>query len=62
MCIFHNQHTFNPPYISNDKKGMGLGIFISKNLIENIGGSVYFTNNKKGASVQIIVDINKLIV
>ena len=50
------------PYISNDKKGMGLGIFISKNLIENIGGSVYFTNNKKGASVQIIVDINKLIV
>ena len=20
MCIFHNQHTFNPPYVSNDKE------------------------------------------
>ena len=33
---------------------MGLGIFIAKNLIENIGGSIAFSNNKnKGAKVEI---------
>ena len=42
------------PYISENKVGMGLGIFIAKNLIENIGGSISFKNNKdKGASIEI---------
>lgn len=42
------------PYISKNKNGMGLGIFIAKNLIENIGGSIYFENSKKyGGSVEI---------
>lgn len=42
------------PYISKDSKGMGLGIFIAKNLIENIGGSISFKNKKEGgASVEI---------
>ena len=42
------------PYISKNENGMGLGIFIAKNLIENIGGSISFSNNKnKGAKVEI---------
>ena len=42
------------PYISKNENGMGLGIFIAKNLIENIGGSIAFSNNKnKGAKVEI---------
>ena len=32
------------PYISKHSKRMGLGIFIAKNLIENIGGSISFKN------------------
>ena len=44
------------PYISNKKKGMGLGIFISKNLIENLGGSISFKNSTDvGAIVEIII-------
>ena len=30
------------PYISKNNQGMGLGIFISKNLIENMGGKISF--------------------
>ena len=42
------------PYISKKKVGMGLGIFIAKNLIENIGGTISFKNKKDfGASVEI---------
>ena len=42
------------PYISKKKAGMGLGIFIAKNLIDNIGGSISFKNLKgSGASVEI---------
>ena len=42
------------PYISKQKNGMGLGIFIAKNLIENIGGSIKFNNiANSGASVEI---------
>ena len=44
------------PYISHNKNsGMGLGIFITKNLIENIGGKVYFKNNvnSNGSNIEI---------
>ena len=42
------------PYISKNKKGMGLGIFIAKNLIENMKGSIIFYNsNNRGAVVEI---------
>ena len=42
------------PYISKNKEGMGLGIFIAKNLIENIEGKISFKNAKDGgASVEI---------
>jgi two-component system sensor histidine kinase RegB len=42
------------PYIVKQGKGMGLGIFIAKNLFENIGGSISFKNKKEGgASVEI---------
>ncbi len=39
------------PYISKNKKGMGLGIFIAKNLIENMKGSIGFYNSKEGNAV-----------
>ncbi len=39
------------PYISKNKKGMGLGIFIAKNLIENMKGSIDFYNSKEGNAV-----------
>ncbi len=42
------------PYISKNKQGMGLGIFIAKNLIENMGGNISFYNLKvNGAVVEI---------
>ena len=45
------------PYISKNKQGMGLGIFIAKNLIENMGGSINFYNSKDdNAVVEIIFD------
>ncbi len=43
------------PYISNNKEGMGLGIFIAKNLIENMGGKITFYNSRRGNAV---VEIN----
>ena len=42
------------PYISKNKKGMGLGIFISKNLIENMKGSINFYNSSKNNAVVAI--------
>ncbi len=39
------------PYISKNKKGMGLGIFIAKNLIENMKGSINYYNSKEGSGV-----------
>ena len=45
------------PYISKNNNGMGLGIFISKNLIENMGGNLNFYNSKdNNAVVEIIFD------
>ena len=42
------------PYITKTKKGMGLGIFIAKNLIENVNGSIFFYNSLSGnATVEI---------
>jgi signal transduction histidine kinase len=39
------------PYISKTKKGMGLGIFIAKNLIENVNGKIFFYNSLNGNAV-----------
>ena len=45
------------PYISKNNRGMGLGIFISKNLIENMGGKISFYNSKQShATVEINFD------
>ena len=45
------------PYVSKNKNGMGLGIFIAKNLIENMGGNINFYNSKDNkAVVEIIFD------
>jgi two-component system, sensor histidine kinase RegB len=50
------------PYISRNKKGMGLGIFIAKNLIENMKGNIIFYNsNNNGAVVEIKFDKTILI-
>ena len=37
---------------------MGLGIFIAKNLIENIGGKIIFKNNENsnGSNIEIILN------
>ncbi|MDC2978030.1 ActS/PrrB/RegB family redox-sensitive histidine kinase [Pelagibacteraceae bacterium] len=45
------------PYISKNNQGMGLGIFIAKNLIENMGGNIIFYNSKESnAIVEISFD------
>ncbi len=45
------------PYISKNNEGMGLGIFIAKNLIENMGGKILFYNSKDNrAFVEITLD------
>mgnify|MGYP001283371701 CR=1 FL=1 len=45
------------PYISKNIQGMGLGIFIAKNLIENMGGDLNFYNSKdNNAVVEIMFD------
>ena len=41
-------------YFPKNKKGMGLGIFISKNLIENMKGSINFYNSSKNNAVVAI--------
>ncbi len=43
------------PYITKSNKGMGLGIFIAKNLIENINGKVLFYNSESGSAVVEII-------
>ena len=49
------------PFISNNKNdnNMGLGIFIAKNLIENIGGKIKFSNKAEsnGSIVEIKIKI-----
>ncbi len=45
------------PYVSKNNQGMGLGIFIAKNLIENMGGSLKLYNSKENnAVVEIMFD------
>ena len=45
------------PYISKNSQGMGLGIFITKNLIENMGGKINLYNSiDDNAVVEIIFD------
>ena len=39
------------PYINKNNKGMGLGIFIAKNLIENVKGKIFFYNSVSGQAV-----------
>ena len=46
------------PYVSKNSKGMGLGIFISKNLIENLGGTILFYNSKRNNAI-IEIKLNK---
>ena len=49
------------PYISNNKKiGMGLGIFIAKNLIENINGEILFLNHKKTTGAIVEIHLKKI--
>ena len=48
---------FGEPYISKNTEGMGLGIFISKNLIENMGGKLNIYNSRdENAVVEIMFD------
>ena len=49
------------PYISKNNQGMGLGIFIAKNLIENMGGNIKFYNLKDDNAVVEIVFENSIL-
>ena len=49
------------PYISKNKQGMGLGIFIAKNLIENMGGKLNFFNSKDDNAVVEIIFENTIL-
>ena len=49
------------PYISKNTAGMGLGIFISKNLIENMGGKLNFYNSKEENAVVEIIFNNSIL-
>ena len=48
------------PYVSKDKKGMGLGIFIAKNLIEIMKGNIIFYNTDDNYAV-VEIRFNKSI-
>jgi len=48
------------PYIVSGKNGMGLGIFIAKNLIENLKGSIFFKNSNDGHAV-VNIQLNESI-
>ena len=48
-------------YISKNNQGMGLGIFISKNLIENMGGNIKFNNSKDEKAVVEIIFENSIL-
>ena len=55
--ISHIIDRLGEPYISKNKQGMGLGIFIAKNLIENMGGNISLYNaNDENAVVEITFD------
>jgi len=49
------------PFISKNKndKNMGLGIFIAKNLIENVGGKIKFLNNLNTNGSIVEIRLNK---
>ncbi len=49
------------PYISKNNQGMGLGIFIAKNLIENMGGNTNFYNSTEGQAVVEITFENSIL-
>tara|TARA_B100000886_G_scaffold288010_1_gene212823 strand:+ start:2597 stop:3826 length:1230 start_codon:yes stop_codon:yes gene_type:complete len=49
------------PYISKNNNGMGLGIFISKNLIENMGGKIKFYNSKENSGIVEIIFENSIL-
>ena len=46
------------PYVSKNSQGLGLGIFISKNLIENLGGTILFYNSKENHAI-VEIKFNK---
>ncbi len=48
------------PYISKNNKGMGLGIFIAKNLIENMKGNIIFYNSVNNNAI-VEIKFNKTI-
>ncbi len=49
------------PYISKSKKGMGLGIFIAKNLIKNMNGNIDFYNSASNNNAVVEIKFDKTI-
>ena len=49
------------PYVSKNNQGMGLGIFIAKNLIENMGGNLNLYNSDDNKAVVEIIFNNSIL-
>ncbi|MDR7002105.1 PAS domain S-box protein [Neobacillus niacini] len=46
------------PFISTKEKGTGLGLMISKQIIENHKGNLHFWNTESGTNIEVILPIN----
>jgi len=53
--IIFNAHTTT----KSDKKGSGIGLYMSKNIIEKINGTISVENNETGAVFIIMIPINQ---
>ncbi|MEK5522168.1 ATP-binding protein [Heyndrickxia sp. FSL W8-0423] len=46
------------PFFTTKENGTGLGIMISKQIIENHNGTVHFWSDKKGTMIEVILPID----
>lgn len=53
-----NQKNLFQPKFTTKKSGMGLGLSITKNIIESIGGTISFESNSKGTIFKITLPLN----
>lgn len=44
-------HNLFEKFVTKSKKGLGLGLFIARNIIESHGGKIWFEKNPNGGSI-----------